>query len=218
MSYLQQLHEAHKARQARLWPKQKEILDTERLQQQIKLLRDMLQDRDTTIGSLRDRLALIETNRSIELKRRKFHWRKSWQMMAHLAQWVNVSDKKSIIQAAKHEQEKAARERKLVMLSVGQIAEQVARKYGISETELTGDRRDHGVIQARYEAYYRCANETPLSLPSIGRLLGGKHHTSVLHGRDEYENWMKAKAAGLPIPTTNKKIDVALILDLEPAK
>jgi len=209
------LHQAHEARKALLWPKQNSISDTERLQQQIKLLQAMVKEKDITIVSLRDRITLTETNLSIGIKRRKIQWRKSWQMMVHLAQWVNISDKKSIIQAAKHEQEKVARERKLVMLSVGQIAEQVARKYGLAENEITGDRRDYGVMQARFECYYRACNETPLSLPSIGRLLGGKHHTSVLHGRQQYEAWMKAKAAGLPIPSSNNRINPDLILALE---
>jgi chromosomal replication initiation ATPase DnaA len=42
-------------------------------------------------------------------------------------------------------------------------------------------------VAARFEAMWRMARETGASLNQIGRQLGGRHHTTVLHGIRAYE-------------------------------
>ena len=63
-----------------------------------------------------------------------------------------------------------------------EIARAVAVKHKIGFNELISGRRSRYIVLARQEAYWRCRNETTLSLPQIGRFLGGKDHTTVLHG------------------------------------
>jgi len=62
------------------------------------------------------------------------------------------------------------------------IALQTARKHGLTIHELLSPRRQRKIVLARHEAMWRCVKETSLSLPHIGRILGGKDHTTVLHG------------------------------------
>lgn len=74
------------------------------------------------------------------------------------------------------------------------IARQVAAKHKIGVNEILSGRRSRYIVIARQETYWRCRNETTLSLPQIGRFLGGKDHTSVLHGIRQYEKRLKANA------------------------
>jgi hypothetical protein len=63
-----------------------------------------------------------------------------------------------------------------------QIIREVVEKHGIRVWELKSGRRAHEVVLARQEACYRLRVERKMSLPEIGRRLGGRDHTTVLHG------------------------------------
>jgi len=63
----------------------------------------------------------------------------------------------------------------------GVIVEEVAAKHGITYEDVVGHSRKRAIVLARREAIYRMRTETPLSLQQIGKALGGKDHTSVLH-------------------------------------
>lgn len=75
------------------------------------------------------------------------------------------------------------------------IVEEVAEQHGVVVDDLFGPSRKHPIVFHRMEAMYRIADETPLSLPEIGRKLGGKDHTTVLHGIRSH-----AARHGLPLP------------------
>lgn len=62
------------------------------------------------------------------------------------------------------------------------IVAEVCKKHRISFETIKGKQRSHPIVAAKFEAYYRLSTETTLSLPQIGRLMGGKDHTSILHG------------------------------------
>lgn len=74
------------------------------------------------------------------------------------------------------------------------IIDEICKKHKISLPEIRGNQRSREVVAARFEAYYRLSTETKFSLPQIGRLLGGKDHTSVLHGIRKYKLRMEAVA------------------------
>ncbi len=57
----------------------------------------------------------------------------------------------------------------------------VARYYHVSEEELRGKQRDKRVVLPRQMAMYLLREETELPLVEIGKLLGGRDHTTVLH-------------------------------------
>lgn len=58
--------------------------------------------------------------------------------------------------------------------------------FRLSAKELRGNRRDNHVVLARQFVMYWCCRLTNLSLPQIGRLMGGRDHTTVLHGKRKY--------------------------------
>jgi len=65
--------------------------------------------------------------------------------------------------------------------SVEEIQQRVAERYGISRAELVGSSRAATPLRARQVAIFLTRDLTDLSLPQIGRLYGGRDHTTVLN-------------------------------------
>jgi chromosomal replication initiator protein len=64
---------------------------------------------------------------------------------------------------------------------VEEIQERVSRAFGISRAELVGSTRSATPLRARQVAIYLTRELTDLSLPQIGRLYGGRDHSTVLN-------------------------------------
>jgi chromosomal replication initiator protein len=67
-------------------------------------------------------------------------------------------------------------------VSAEHILATVARHYDLSEAQLIGRSRARAVSLPRQLAMYLIREETDTSLPQIGRLLGGRDHTTIIHG------------------------------------
>jgi chromosomal replication initiator protein len=67
-------------------------------------------------------------------------------------------------------------------LSPEQIVSAVARHYHLSEQDLVGRSRRRQVSVPRQLAMFLIREETGSSLPQIGDLLGGRDHTTIIHG------------------------------------
>jgi chromosomal replication initiator protein len=65
--------------------------------------------------------------------------------------------------------------------SVEEIQQQVAERFGISRAELIGSSRAATPLRARQVAIYLTREMTDLSLPQIGRLYGGRDHSTVIN-------------------------------------
>jgi chromosomal replication initiation ATPase DnaA len=104
--------------------------------------------------------------REIKAAKEKDRWRASWRYMVQLA------DEK---------------QRRATVYSGKQILEQTAAKYGMTVDDLKSAKRTRAYCQPRFEFYWRARRETSLSLPQIGRISGGRDHTTVLHGVRKYE-------------------------------
>ncbi len=63
--------------------------------------------------------------------------------------------------------------------SVEEIQEQVASSFGVSRAELIGSSRAAVPLRARQVAIFLTRELTDLSLPQIGRLYGGRDHSTV---------------------------------------
>lgn len=74
------------------------------------------------------------------------------------------------------------------------IVIEVAIKHGFTGPEITSSRRFVPLVAARHEAMWRLSKETSMSLPAIGRKLGGKDHTTVLYGIRRHEERMRQQA------------------------
>ena len=66
------------------------------------------------------------------------------------------------------------------VLDVQSIVEAVARFFGLPENEILGSKRTRAVTLPRQLAMFLARRLTPLSFPEIGRLMGGKNHTTVM--------------------------------------
>ena len=62
-----------------------------------------------------------------------------------------------------------------------EIQQQVATAFGISRAELVGSSRAAAPLRARQVAILLTRESTGLSLPQIGRLYGGRDHSTVLN-------------------------------------
>jgi chromosomal replication initiator protein len=80
-------------------------------------------------------------------------------------------------------------------LSPQQILAAVARHYKVSAEQLTGPSRARAVSVPRQLAMYLIRRETGASLPAIGELLGGRDHTTIMHGCNKIETQIEADEA-----------------------
>lgn len=76
--------------------------------------------------------------------------------------------------------------------SARKIMAEVAREFNVSMDDLTGQRRFSTLTAPRMKTYYRLKEETKLSLPQIGKLLGGRDHTTVLYGYRKFKRMLEA--------------------------
>jgi chromosomal replication initiator protein len=67
------------------------------------------------------------------------------------------------------------------------VLDAVARYFRIEQRDLTGRSRKREVTVPRHIAMYLMREETESSLVEIGRSLGGRDHTTVLHGIEKTE-------------------------------
>jgi chromosomal replication initiator protein len=67
-------------------------------------------------------------------------------------------------------------------LSLEAILEVAAAYFGISIADLTGRSRSAKIALQRQMVMYVMREETGASLPQIGAILGGRDHTTVIHG------------------------------------
>ncbi len=67
-------------------------------------------------------------------------------------------------------------------VSVADVLEAVAEHYRISQEDLCGKQRDKHIVVPRQVAMYLMRQETEASLMEIGQALGGRDHSTVLHG------------------------------------
>lgn len=71
--------------------------------------------------------------------------------------------------------------------TVGLVVQAVCAHYGVSMNDMISGRRDRKTTRPRQVAMWLACTLTKASTPEIGRRLGGRDHTTVLHGRDKVE-------------------------------
>lgn len=72
--------------------------------------------------------------------------------------------------------------------SVEEIQQRVAEGFGVSRAELVGSSRAATPLRARQVAIFLTRELTDLSLPQIGRLYGGRDHSTVLNSLRRVES------------------------------
>ena len=68
------------------------------------------------------------------------------------------------------------------------VIEAVSSHFGVSIEAIKGRKRDKKTAQARQVAMYLLREESQLGLSTIGKILGGKNHNTIMHGCDRIAN------------------------------
>ena len=74
-------------------------------------------------------------------------------------------------------------------------ATEVALKHGLKLSDLTGPARGRAIAHPRQEAMWLLKQQDRWSLLQIGQFLGGRDHTTVIHGIRKHEERMAEEAA-----------------------
>ena len=103
-----------------------------------------------------------------------------------VAEWLAAMGgaPKDVQQAAR-----SAPERDILVIKPARhrIIREVCDKHGLDVEHVLSDRRTRPLVEARIECYCRLYVECPeMSLPAIGRAMGGRDHTTVLHSIRKY--------------------------------
>ena len=77
-------------------------------------------------------------------------------------------------------------------VSPQRILTTVAGHYNLTEKQLTGRSRARLVSVPRQLCMYLIRQETKASYPEIGEFLGGRDHTTILHGCDKISNLIES--------------------------
>lgn len=70
---------------------------------------------------------------------------------------------------------------------VADIIAEVSQVFGVPEDVIKGPSRTRAHVMPRFACAYLARNLTALSYPMIGRSIGGRDHSSIIHGKDMAE-------------------------------
>jgi hypothetical protein len=76
--------------------------------------------------------------------------------------------------------------------TVSQIVRCVAVRWKIHRNDILSPRRQWYLVEPRQVACMLARALTPASFPYIGRKLGGRDHTTIIHGADKM-NWLRLR-------------------------
>jgi chromosomal replication initiator protein len=80
-------------------------------------------------------------------------------------------------------------------ITVDEIIQAVCQYYAVTPEEVRGPRRNQSFTVPRQMVMYLSRKLTSASLPKIGESLGGRDHTTILHGCAKIEQLSRANAA-----------------------
>ena len=79
-------------------------------------------------------------------------------------------------------------EQKHQAAQIREILWETALKHNVSTEYLIGHCRRRGVAWARFEIMWRARHEVGAAYELIGAVLGGRNHSTIMHGISRYEN------------------------------
>lgn len=88
----------------------------------------------------------------------------------------------------------AVREEKRRNLHPDAVIKAVCDFYSIKTTQIKGPKRDASLVKARQVCMYLLKNELGVTLAEIGNLLGGRDHTTIMHGVEKIDALVQNKA------------------------
>lgn len=77
-------------------------------------------------------------------------------------------------------------------ITIEDIANAVAKYYGINVNELSGKKRTQAIANSRQIAMYLCRDLADFTYPKIGAFFGGRDHTTVIHAFEKISKTRKS--------------------------
>lgn len=71
---------------------------------------------------------------------------------------------------------------------IEQLIRETAAKHNLSTVSIKRHNRRKGVVWARFEIMWRARHELNAPYALIGHVLGGRDHSTIMHGIERYEN------------------------------
>lgn len=71
------------------------------------------------------------------------------------------------------------------------IIEGVCKYFGVEKADVLGKKKSKDVVEPRMIAIYLISDILEIPLVSIGKLFGGRDHTTIMHSRDKIADQMK---------------------------
>ena len=71
------------------------------------------------------------------------------------------------------------------------IIQTVCDYYSIGYNEITGKKKSKEIVEPRMMAIYLISDMLDIPLVTIGKLFGGRDHTTIIHSRDKITELMK---------------------------
>jgi chromosomal replication initiator protein len=92
-------------------------------------------------------------------------------------------------------------------ITIDEIKREVAAYFGIKITDLVSKRRTQNLVYPRQLAMHLCRQLTSSSLPVIGKMFGGRDHSTVIHSLNMISQKMKTSVeVQNTIDTITKKV------------
>ncbi len=75
--------------------------------------------------------------------------------------------------------------KKTLSLTHAQVLSGICSYFNVSQKDLAGPKRQKGLVLSRHFAMFILSEELGMTVEKIGQILGGRDHTTVMHGRDK---------------------------------
>ncbi len=85
-----------------------------------------------------------------------------------------------------------AEEEKNDGLTPDEIIEGVCKYFDVSKEDILGKKKSKDVVEPRMIAIYLISDILEIPLVSIGKIFGGRDHTTIMHSRDKISDQMKS--------------------------
>lgn len=93
-----------------------------------------------------------------------------------------INEKPTLSMAEKVLSSTISQSAKRQVVSAEKVLKTIQKFYNVSIDDIVSSRRNKEVIKPRHVAMYILYNIVGLSFPEVGRELGGKDHTTIMHG------------------------------------
>lgn len=88
-----------------------------------------------------------------------------------------------------------------------QVFEFVCNRYDVTETQLKNYNRKGEFVMPRHVIMFLLKHSAGYSFPQIGRMLGGRDHTTIMHGYNKIKELIQTKQLdiGIELSDVSKK-------------